>query len=313
MLSEPRARADAPPRARTPAREARRTESLAVGLFLLPSLGLIAVFSVYPPLYAIYLSLTNAALTRLTFEFVGLANFVEFFTEASSWMVLKNSFVYVGVVIFFQFTLGLGFALVLNGVRRGRGLYGALLFLPWVFSEVVAVTSWRWIFNDSFGLLNYYLGQLGLGRPGWFAEPGLAMVTVIVLTVWKGYPFSMVLQLAGLQTIPQDVYESARVDGASGWQLFRFITVPLMKFVIIANIMLITIYTFNVFSLVFAMTGGGPVNATEIMGIHMYKKAFETGRLGYGSAVAVLMFLINVGITIVYLRTLARRGMHADT
>ncbi|MGH2559656.1 MAG: carbohydrate ABC transporter permease, partial [Thermomicrobiales bacterium] len=275
--------------------------------FLLPALVLIAVFSVYPALYAVYLSLTNMSLIRTDFEFVGLENFSELVTNQAYLAVIRRTFVYVGAAIAGKLLLGFGLALALNAVRRGRGVYGALLFLPWVFSEVVAVSSWRWILNDSFGLLNYYLGVLGLGRPHWLADPDLAMVSVVLLTVWKGYPFSMVLLLAGLQTISNDLREAARVDGANALQVLRDIVLPTMKFVVAAVIMLITIYTFNVFSLVFAMTGGGPVNATEILGISMYRAAFQTGRLGFGSAVAVLMFLINLAITLIYLRTIARR------
>ena len=169
--------------------------------FLLPALGLIAVFSVYPALYAVYLSVTNMSLTRIGFDFVWLENYRELLTDPDSLKVIRTTFVYVFATIVGQFLLGFAFALALNGVKRGRGLYGALLFLPWVFSELVAVSSWRWIFNDSFGLLNYYLGELGLGRPHWLADANLAMVAVVVMTIWKGYAFSMVLELAGLQTI----------------------------------------------------------------------------------------------------------------
>lgn len=289
----------------------RLAEGAATPGFLLSALVLIAVFSVYPALYAVYLSLTNMSLTRMDYEFVWLRNFGELLGEPENLTVIRTTFVYVFATIIGQFLLGFALALALHGVKRGRGIYGAILFLPWVFSEVVAVSSWRWIFNDSFGLLNYYLDRLGFGQPHWLADPNLAMVAVVVMTVWKGYAFSMVLELAGLQTIPQDLYEAARIDGANALQTLRDIVLPTMKFVVVANIMLITIYTFNVFSLVFAMTGGGPVNATEILGIFMYRASFESGRLGFGSAVAVLMFIINLAITVIYLRTIARREPEA--
>jgi len=276
--------------------------------FLTPSLLGISLFVFYPSLYAIYLSFTNASLIRLEWSFVGLANFVTFFRDSEGLNALRNTYVYVSIVIVFQFLLGLVFALVLNSVKRGRGVYGALLFLPWVFSDILAVASWKWIFNDTYGLLNYYLMRLGFDEVKWLATPRLAMFVVILLNIWKGYPFSMVLELSGLQTIPPDLYEAARVDGASRWQLFTLITLPLMRFIMLANIILITVYTFNIFSLVYATTGGGPVNATEIIGLFMYRAAFISGRLGFGSAVAVIMFLANVLITIIYLRTLGRQG-----
>ncbi len=287
------------------------SDYLTVTAFLLPALILIAVFSIYPMLYGGYLSLTNMSLTRIGYDFVGLANFEELITRQENIDVIRKTFIYVFATITGQFLLGFAFALALDGIRHGRGIYGAILFLPWVFSEVVAVASWRWILNDSFGLLNYYLGALGLNPQSWLADPQLAVASVIMLTIWKGYPFSMVLLLAGLQTIPGDLREAARVDGANGLQVFRDIVLPTMKFVVAATIMLITIFTFNVFSLVFAMTGGGPVRATEILGIYMYRSSFETGRLGFGSAVAVLMFFINLVITVIYIKTVFRGSLRS--
>jgi multiple sugar transport system permease protein len=282
-------------------------------LFLLPALLFILIFVFYPAFYAVYLSLTNASLIRLNWDFVGLHNYFQFFQDETAFKVLRNTYIYVFSVITFQFLIGLGLALALNSVRRGRGIYGALLFLPWVFSEITTVTAWKWIFNDTYGIMNYYLQLIGLPALHWFANPKLAMVTVIVLNIWKGYPFSMVLLLAGLQNIPDELKEAARIDGAGRWGIVRFVTLPLLKPVMIANIILITIYTFNIFSLVYAMTGGGPVNATEIIGLFMYRQAFTSGRLGYGSAVAVLMFLLNLVITIVYITTFARGTTRANT
>jgi multiple sugar transport system permease protein len=196
-------------------------------------------------------------------------------------------------------------------VQRGRGIYGALLFLPWVFSEIMAVTAFKWIFNDTYGLLNYYLQLMGLPAFKWFATPGLAMLTVMVLNIWKGYPFSMVLLLAGLQSIPHELKEAASIDGANRWATLRHITLPLLWPVMLATWVLITIYTFNIFSLVYAMTGGGPVNATEIIGLFMYRTAFTSGRLGYGASIAVLMFLLNLMITLLYIITLRPRQVQA--
>lgn len=281
---------------------------LIIVTFLFPALALIILFIAYPSLYSIYLSLTNASLIRPVWSFVGLDNYGRLFQDPEAGEVLRNTYVYVFFVILFQFGLGLGFALLLNNVRRGRGVYGALLFLPWVFSNIMAVTAWKWIFNDSYGLLNYYLSALGLPTGQWLASPQLSMVTVIILNIWKGYPFSMVLQLAGLQSIPIELYDAAKVDGAGGLATLRFVTLPLMRVVIIANIILITVYTFNIFDLVYAMTGGGPINATELIGIFMYRAAFVSGRLGYGSAIATIMFALNIAITVFYVLILARRG-----
>lgn len=277
-------------------------------LFLFPALLMIFVFVIYPALYAVYLSLTNASLIRLQWSFVGLNNYINFFKDETAWLVLGNTYKYVFSVILFQFLIGFGLALALQNVKHGRGLYGALLFLPWVFSEVTAVASWKWFFNDTYGIINYYIQLLGFHPFKWFADPGLALVTCIVLNIWKGYPFSMVLLLAGLQNIPEELNEAARIDGAGRLGILRYITIPLMRPIMISNIVLITIYTFNIFSLVYAMTGGGPVNSTEIIGLYMYRISFTSGRLGSGSAVAVLMFILNLAITLFYLFVLFRRN-----
>lgn len=292
----------------SPFRQAR-----IAAMFMLPAIIFILVFVVYPALYAAYLSTTDASLIRMKWNWVGLHNYVVFFQDETALKVVGNTYTYVFTVVIFQFLVGLGLALALNSVKRGRGVYGALLFLPWVFSNIMAVTVWKWFFNDTYGIVNYYLQLFGLSPVQWLANPDLAMVTVILLNIWKGYPFSMVLLLAGLQNIPHELNEAARIDGAGRWGILRFITLPLLAPVMAANIVLITIYTFNVFDLVYAMTGGGPVNATEIIGLFMYRQAFTSGRLGYGSAVAVMMFMLNLMITIVYLATLARRSFRTES
>jgi len=282
-------------------------------LFMAPALVFMLVLVVYPALYAVYLSMTDASLIRMDWNWVGLRNFRVFFSDDTALRVLKNTYTYVFSVITFQFLFGLGLAIALNNVQRGRGIYGALLFLPWVFSNIMAVTVWKWFFNDTYGVVNYYIQLMGMPGVQWLSKPNLAMVTVIVLNIWKGYPFSMVLLLAGLQSIPHELGEAARIDGAGRLGVLRHVTLPLLVPVMAATIVLITIYTFNVFDLVYAMTGGGPVNATEIIGLFMYRQAFTSGRLGYGSAVAVLMFLLNLFITIIYLSTIARRSFRAES
>ncbi len=278
-------------------------------LFLLPSTILVFLFIVGPAMYAVYLSFTNASLARATWKIVGLKNFMKFLRDSQVRIALKNSGYYVSMVVIFQFAMGLIAALSLKAVNRGRGIYGAILFLPWVISDVLAVTAWKRIFNDTYGMLNYYTGLVGLGKMAWFADPKLAMLTCIGLNIWKGYPFSMIWELAGLQAIPDELYEAAKVDGATFWQSFFHITVPMMRFTMLSNFMLITMYTFNVFALIYALTGGGPLNFTEVIGLRMYKVAFESGRLGYGSSIALMMFLINLFITSLYLVILARRGL----
>ncbi len=233
-----------------------------------------------------------------------MSNFIKFFANPATKIVLSNTAKYVFIVVTFQFIIGFSLAYLLTSLRIPGtlvGVVGGLLFLPWVFPDVAAVGSWKWLFNDTYGLVNYILKALGLQPVRWFADIKLALYTLIGLNIWKGFPFSMILELAGLQTIPPELYEAASIDGASESQKLFYITLPVMRYIILTNLVLITIYTFNMFSLVYASTGGGPVHATEIIGVTMYKEAFVHSRLGYASAIAVIMLLFNSLGALIYL------------
>jgi ABC-type sugar transport system permease subunit len=203
-----------------------------------------------------------------------------------------------------ELLLGLGIALVLNQGFRGRGLLRAVVLVPWAIPTVVSSQMWRFIFNDRYGLVNFLLFGTDTSRyiaP--LADPYLAMISIMAAEIWKTTPFAALILLAGLQGISDDLYEAASVDGASSWQKFRHITLPLLKPALLLALLFRTIDALRVFDLVYVMTQGGPADATNVLQFYGYKKTFAEGMVGYGSAIAVTVFAISLVLSLAYLRT----------
>ena len=196
-------------------------------------------------------------------------------------------------------------ALILNEIVRGRGLFRAVVLIPWAMPTVVSSQMWRFIFNDRYGLFNVLLFGGDTSRylaP--LADPTFALVAVIVAEVWKTPPFAALILLAGLQMIPDELYEAADIDGASSWQKFRYVTGPLIKPAFLVALLFRTIDALRVFDLVYVMTQGGPADATNVLQFYGYKKTFAEGMVGYGSAIAVAVFLLSLLLSLIYLRVL---------
>ncbi len=297
-----------PPGAPGGVRWKMRTSKYSV--FFTPAFVFLGLFTFVPLAYMLGIAFSNASLVTLRWRYVGLQNFFRFFTNPDAGLVLANTLRYVAIVIFFQFVIGFLFALLLNSLPASRlikSVIGAVLFLPWIFSDVIAVGAWKWMFNDTYGMVNYYITRLGLPEVGWFSDPRVALYTLIMLNIWKGYPFSMVLEHAGLQTIPAEVTEAAKIDGAGSFKTLVYVKLPLMRYIILSNLILITIYTFNLFNLVYAATQGGPLHRTEIIGVYMYNEAFNTSRIGYSASIAMVMTAFNTIAALVYLALLRNR------
>jgi multiple sugar transport system permease protein len=213
--------------------------------------------------------------------------------------------------LLFQFTIGFALALFFNRPFPGNGALRALLLLAWLLPTVVSGSLFRWMLDGDYGVLNFALVRLGLLSDGryWLIEPGTALAGTILANVWVGIPFNMALLLAGLQGIPAVLYEAARVDGASSWQQFRSLTLPLMRPVALSVLLLGLIYTFKVFDLIYVMTKGGPVDATTTLPIYTYKLTFEFFRFGDGAAAATLLLLGLVVVALVYLWAARREEM----
>jgi multiple sugar transport system permease protein len=266
-------------------------------ILLLPALIVMLVVYAYPILRAFWLSLFTQNLgTELEQVFSGLSNYGRMFSDGRFWQSLWNTTVFTTASVLTELILGIGVALVLNQAFRGRGIVRTITLIPWALPTAVMGVAWAWIFNDQYGVVNDILRRLGLIETGisWLGNPTLAMIAVILADVWKTTPFIALLLLAGLQSIPGDLYEAHSLDGATPIQSFWKITVPLLMPQIIVSLLFRFAQAFAIFDLIQVMTGGGPGGATETVSIYIYSTVMRYLDFGYGSALIVVTFLILV-------------------
>jgi multiple sugar transport system permease protein len=241
-------------------------------------------------------------------KFVGWENYQDLLTDLVALNSLVTTIAFVGVTAPLEVILGLCMALVLNAPFRGRGWLRAIVLIPWALPTVVSAQMWRFIFNDRYGLVNFFLfgarTDLYLAP---LADPALAPATIMIADIWKTSSFAALIILAGLQTIPGDLYEAASVDGAGAWQRFRYITLPLLKPALLLALLFRTIDGLRVFDLVFVMTQGGPADATNVLQFYGYQKSFGEGMIGYGSAIAVSVFVLSLLLSLAYIRLIGAR------
>lgn len=273
-------------------------------LLLAPAVLLLLLMYAYPILSSFGRSLFAQNLgTQLQPVFVGLENYNRLLGDGRFWQTLLNTSVFTVISVAFELILGLAIALLLNQPFRGRGLARTIALLPWALPTAVIALGWTWIFNDQYGVWNDILLRLGLIQTGinWLGDPGLAMAAAIAADVWKTTPFISILLLAGLQSIPADLYEAHKLDGATPWQSLRFITLPLLLPQILIALLFRFAEAFGVFDLIQVMTGGGPAGATEMVSLYIYATVMRYLDFGYGSALIVVTFLLLViGVAIGY-------------
>jgi multiple sugar transport system permease protein len=281
-------------------------------ILLLPACAFLFVFALYPVLSSIWMSLHRIILSlpQLGEPFVGLQNYRRLVSDPVARESFLFTFAFVVVSTFLELLLGLVMALVLNRSFPGRGAMRASVLIPWAIPTVVASQMWRYIFNDQYGLANLILFGADTSRyVAWLASADTARAAIILADVWKTSSFAGLLILAGLQMIPDELYEAARIDGAGAWATFRRITLPLLRPALLVALLFRTIDAFRVFGLVFVMTQGGPANSTSVLQFYGYKKMFTEGDMGYGAAVSVLVFLIILVISIGYIRAVGGQLM----
>lgn len=282
---------------------------------LLPTLLVLLGMQVLPSAYTIYLSLLRRERGELVFA--GLKNYQLLLGGSEFCLNLRNPTDFCGslhntlvfVAAYLVLTLGLGMlvAILLNRRVRLTGLYTTLIFVPWVLSEVVAGTIWRWMFITDYGLLQEWLSPI-LGAYTPLANQAGAMAIVVAASAWHSLAFAALLLLAALQTVPRKVQESAELEGASSWQRFLLITLPLIRGPLLIVVLLLSIRSINSLGMILAITRGGPVRATNTLGFMLYQQAWLFGDFGIGAALAVLMFALNALFAIAYIRTLRRPG-----
>jgi multiple sugar transport system permease protein len=276
-------------------------------IILLPSLVLLLAFVIYPALYSVYLSFTNEALTgaaALRPRFVGLRNYARLFNDAKFWNSLLVTFFFVvGSAVIGQFVLGLVSAMALRREIRFRQIFSSIILLPNAAPEVVAGFMWiSMLAGGEHATLSRIVAFFGIAPADWLNTFPLAMI--IIVNTWRGIATAMILLTAGLSTIPNEIYEAARMDGATPSQMFRRITLPLMMPTILLYMLISAVSTIAVFGLVYALTRGGPGGATELVSIYIYNQSFTAFQLGYGAAVAVVALIISLILGIGYVRAM---------
>lgn len=271
-------------------------------LLVAPAVILIALMMIYPIVQTIFFSVSKVQLPALKTSFVGLDNFARIFADEETGPLVQRTLVWIVGGVALKMALGLAAALVFNAKVRGTVWMRVLVILPWAIPSVVGANLWRWIVQTDAGVLNQTLRSLGLGgwALNWLGSPDTAMLTVIVAYSWGGFAFVMLLILARLQGLPEEINEAARVDGANWWQVFRYITLPSLTGVLAVALILEIVSGINSFDTLMIMTGGGPANATRIWGIDIYKTGFTDFNLGGAAAQSVLMFAAVIVVFIIY-------------
>ncbi len=273
----------------------------------IPALAVVGTFSLYPALDSFLLSLHRIYLGLPTIgqPYIGLQNYTMLMQDPVAQQAFLVTFGFVLLSTTLEVLLGLSIALVIHETFSGRGWVRAAILIPWAIPTVVASQMWRFIFNDQYGLANLLLfGDQVSNYVPWLASPTWAFLAIVAADVWKTASFAGLLILAGLQVIPDELYDAARLDGATAWQRFRHITLPLIKPALLIALLFRTIDAFRVFDLVFVMTQGGPGDATQVIQFYGYKTLFTEGQMGYGASISIAVFLTLLLLSVLYVRTI---------
>lgn len=277
-------------------------------MLIAPCVLIFCAVIVYPLVSAVYLSLFNIFTPTLKGNFVGLQNYAELFAGEEFWRSLFNTLVWTVCTLFLQVVLGVAAALMLHQAIVFRALARSLILFPYFVSTVVAVLVWRWLFNDLYGILNHLMMWSGLLQMplDWLGSMPNAMVSIVLVGAWKYFPFVVIAILARLQTIPEQLYEAATIDGAGAWARFTDVTLPQLKDVLMVVVLLRAIWDFKEFDLIYLMTGGGPLISTQTLPLMVYKEAFGLDAMGRATAVAVAMMAVMLVFMVLYLRRMGK-------
>lgn len=284
----------------------------AAWIFLSPALAVIALFFAVPVLAAFVLSFTDFDIYSLGnwdyIRFVGFENYVRILETPLFWKALKNTFYFVLIGGPLSVAVSLGTALMLNSkLAKFKSLYRTVYFLPVVSSLIAVAIIWRYLYHPAHGLLNYLLSYVGIPPIDWLGDPDIAMPAIIIMAVWKNFGYNMLIFIAGLQNISDDLYEAAHLDGANWWQQFKEITIPMLKPTTVFIVMITIIGYFQLFAEPYVMTQGGPLNSTTSIVLLMYEQGFRWWSMGYAAAIAFVLFIIIMFFTVIQL--LLQRSM----
>jgi multiple sugar transport system permease protein len=260
----------------------------------------------YPLIDTVRLSFSEVELGRDAMPFIGIENYADVMSDRVFGTTLRNTLVWTVLSVSLIVLLGLLAALTVNERFAGRATVRSVILIPWIIPGIVAAVTWKWLYHPDFGVINDFLIRAGFipGPTNWLADPFRGLYAVILVNVWKGFPFAMLMLLAGLQSAPEELYDAARVDGANAWHRLVYVTLPHLKPVLVVVALLQTIWNMNTFTYVYVLTGGGPIRLTEVLGVYIYNMAFQSFKFGMASAAAVIVFLISAGLSLAYLRVL---------
>jgi len=293
------------PRTDRPRRGRRHRPFLTALPYLLPAVALYGYFIAYPMLDSIRLSFYKWSGFRTeTPEFVGLDNYRRLFTaDPVFWKAFGNSVIWVVLSLLIPMVLGLLLALALNRRIVGRNLMRSVIYIPAVFASITVAAMWRWIYNPTLGLVNQGLEAVGLGdwAQSWLGDPKIALYSVFAASVWQAVGFPMVLFLAGLQSVPPELVDAAKIDGAGTWQVFRNVTLPALRPTTVVVVILTIINSLKVFDLIVGMTGGGPAQSTQVLALWSYTQSFTNHSFGAGGAVATVLLVLSLCLVIPYM------------
>lgn len=286
-----------------------RSRRIGPYLAVLPGFLLIAGVVFYPIINTLWLSLFDVQLVRVG-EFIGFGHYLTLAQDPLFWRILRQTLFWTLSSVTVKLVLGLALGLLLNEKFRGRDLFRTLLLIPWAMPAVAAAVVWRWVYDANFGYLNDFLREIGLiAEPIiWLGGARSAFAAAVLTDAWVGLPFMAFIFLAGLQGVDQRLYEAARVDGAGVWARFMHVTIPQLAPVILVATLVSAIWTFNSFNIVYVLTGGGPLQATEILVTYTYSQAFERLQFGTAAALATVTFIILLAFSIVYVWLYGRRN-----
>ena len=285
----------------------RRRSSTAL-LMCLPLILIVSCLIIYPAFYSIYLSMLNKAQTR----FIGLSNYTYLLSRDVFWMVVRQSAIFALSAVFFKALIGLVTAHLINNLpTKGQRKWRGMLLVPWVIPLALSSLSWWWLFDPTHSGFNYILTSLGFGEIAWLSDPYWARFSVILVNVWYGAPFFLIMYLAALKSVPEQLYEAAAIDGANAWQKFIHITLPMMKNIMAITILFSLIVTFANFDIVRILTAGGPLDHTHIFATWAFRVGIEGSDIPLGASVSLFMVPILAVAAIFILRDISKRGNEA--
>lgn len=279
-------------------------------LLIAPAFLVLLLLMVYPIIWNIYISLHDVTLIKLNraWEPVGLRNYLKIINDPYFWESMGVTAKFVIGSVVGQLVVGLILALLLNKKFKGSGGFRVIYIIPWLLSDVIVGFTWQWSYHEKFGIVNSLLRKLGIPALDWLGNPEIAIWAIVITNIWFGTPFTMLFLGSALNTIGKELYEAARVDGASKWQQFWYITIPALKPFIATTLILLTMWTVNLFGLQYVTTGGGPLFSTTTLSLYMYKNAFEFGNLSIGSSIGFILLVINIIAAYFYVKLVQREG-----